>query len=274
MSRLLADTAAALVRLADVPLGWLLALPRDVAIGLLALGTSLLLTLVRKWTTHQDRLRRARQDLRRLRQLLRQATRAKDADAVRRTRATLGVVRGVRLKAEVFPLLVSLLPLLVLALWAVERLDYFPPRVGEDVTLVAYYPLRSVDKLTHLVPPEAVELRSRAVQLVAVDPHGQANGVATWTLRAAERADSLELVVCHQGQTVRHPLRVGTRTYAQPVAGHPGGPVLATEVVLERARFLGLVPGIRAIGFPPWLVAYLLLVLPLVPVLRRVLRVH
>lgn len=261
-----------IVAVMDYPLGWLLALPRDVAIVALAIGTSLILTLVRKWTTNQDQLRRSRGDLRRLKQLLREMKRAGDKTAAARIRTSLAMVNAIRLKAEGKPLLWSLLPIILLAVWAVERLDYFAPRVGEDLTVKAYYPLSSVDQLTHLVPPAGVELRSPAVQLVEVDPHGQQNGLATWVLRATAPL-AVDLLIRHQGETAAHPLRVGGRVYAPPLGAGSGSRILATEVVLRQAKFLGIVPGVPALALPPWLIAYLLIVIPFVPILRRALRV-
>jgi len=260
--------------LLDYPLGWLLALPRDAAILIISVGTSLLLTLVRRRTTNQDQLRRCRNDVRRLKQLIREAKRAKDKPAVRRMRSTLATVNAVRLKAELKPLLAAIVPILLLAIWAIERLDYIPPRAHEELTVRAYYPVSSVGRLTHMVPPDAMEMRSEAIQVVEIDPIDRANGVASWTLRPAPGSDSSELVIRHQGQAVRHVVRVGGRIYAPPVAVHNGGRILATEVVLRRVKFLGIVPGIPAIGFPPWLVAYLIIVIPLVPVSRRLLKVY
>ena len=257
----------------DYPLGWLLAIPRDVAIAVVAIGTSLLLTFVRKWTTNQDQLRRSKGDLARLKQLLRQARQAKDKATAARIRTSLAMVNAIRLKAEGKPLLVSLLPIVLLAVWAVERLDYFAPRVGEDLTVKTYYPLSSVDTLTHLVPPAGVEMRSAAVQLVDMDPQGQQNGLATWVLHPIS-ALSVELSIRHQGETASHPLRVGGRIYAPPLGAGTGNRILATEVVLRQAKFLGIVPGVAALALPPWLIAYLIIVIPFVPLLRRALRVY
>jgi hypothetical protein len=293
----LAQFSAWLASILDYPLGWLLALPRDVAIMLVALGTSLLLTLVRKWTTNQDQLGRSRSDVRRLKQLIREAKRAKDeADrrpvgpslpppgklerlvpsrpAVKPMRTTLAMVNGIRLKAEGLPLLVSIVPIALLAVWAVERLDYFPPRVGQELTVRAYCPLSSVGKLTHLVPPPALEMKSDAIRLVEIDPDGEQNGLATWALQPCAASDSAELLIRHEGETASHTVSIGRRSYAAPLAAHDGGKILVTEVVLRRAKFLGIVPGIPAIAFPPWLVAYLIIVIPLVPLLRRGLRVY
>lgn len=268
-----APITARAVELLDAPLGWLLLLPRDLAILLIAIGTSLLLVVVRRWTTNQDHLRRCRQDVRRLKELIRQARRDGDKAAAARTRRTLATVRGLRLRAEGKPLLAAIVPIVLLALWAVERLDYLPPEVGQDVAVRAYFPPSSVDGLAHLLAPKNMELRSGAVRLVEADPDGGAHGVASWTLRPTSASDASTLVIRHRGETVRHTLRVGGRTYAPPLAAHDGAKILATKVVLRRAKFLGIVPGIPALGCPPWLLAYLLLAVPLVPLWRRLLRI-
>jgi uncharacterized membrane protein (DUF106 family) len=260
--------------LLDYLLGWLLILPRDAAILIVAVGTSLLLVAVRKWMTNQNQLRRCRDDVRRLKELIRQAKRTGDKAAAARTRATLATVNGMRLRAEGKPLLAAVVPIVLLAVWAVERLDYIPPKVGEDLVVRAYYPLSSVDELTHMVPPKSVEMRGSAVRLVEADPDGGGNGLASWVLRPGAPSDSVELVIRHQRETAKHTLRVGRRIYAPPLAAHDGGKILATEVVLRRARFLGIVPGIPAVGCPPWLLAYLLIAASLVPIWRRLFRVY
>ena len=270
----LAQLSKWIVQAMDYPLGWLLLLPRDVAIGHIAVATSLFLAAVRKWTPSQDQLRRCGADVRRLRTLKRQARRARDKAAVARIRKTLGMVSGIKLKAEGKPLLAAVVPIILLAVWAVERLDYLPPRVDADLEVRAYYPLSSVGELTHLVPPAGCEMCGSAVRLVEVDPDGEANGIASWVLRPTSASESIELLIRHKGETASHPLSVGRRTYAPPAAVHGGEKILATEAVLRRARLFGVVPGIPAIAFPPWLVAYLLIAIPLVPVWRRVFRVH
>jgi hypothetical protein len=267
--------SSAITAAGDFFFGWLLALPRDAAIVALAVLTSLLLTLARKWFTNQDLLGRCAADLRRLKQLIRQAKARRDKPAVRRVKGTVSLIKLKQLSAEGRVLLVALLPLTLLAAWGIERLEYLPPAVGEELTLRAYYPLSSVDKLTHLVPPEGFELApgSSAVQQVQLDEEGGANGVAQWVLVARERRLATGVAIRHQDRTVRHTIRVDGRAYEPPVQLHGGELIPATETKLEQARFLGRVPGVPAIGLPPWVVAYLVLALALVYPLRRLLRV-
>ena len=62
-----------IVRLMDVPLGWLLRLPTDAQLFIVAIGSALILAVVRKFTSNQDLLRRCRADEARQKALLREA---------------------------------------------------------------------------------------------------------------------------------------------------------------------------------------------------------
>ena len=263
-----------LTRVLDYPLGFLLVVPRDIAIAIVAVATSLLLTFARKWTTDQDRLRRAKGDLKRLKQLRRQARRAKDKDTVASIRATVGMIQVIRMKAEGMPLLVALVPIALLGIWCFGRLDYHPARVNEDLTIAAYYPLSSVGKLTHLVPPDGVEMRSDPIQAVGLDPQGEINGLATWEIRPTVASDAITLVVRHEGQTAEHVLSVGGRTYAPPLELPEADKIEATEVRLRQYKLLGILPGIPAILLAPWLVAYLVIAIICVPVVRKVFKIY
>jgi hypothetical protein len=275
----------AIARAVDWPLGWLLELPRDVAIIGVAVLTSLVLTLVRRWTTDQDLLHRCRQDVARLKTLMRTARRADDKLAVQRMRKTVATVKMMQLQAEGYVLLASLLPVALLATWAVQRLEFLPPQAGKPLTVRAYYSLATIDRLTYLVPQPAIQLESTPIQVVQLDPADGENGTASWVLvpQPDGGASVLELIIRCDDQSARHVLRVGDRIYAPPVQTHAGGRILVTQTELTHARFLGLIPalacpGMRALGIPaftlaPWLVAYLLLTIPLVPILRWLLRV-
>ena len=47
----------------------------------------------------------------------------------------------------------------------------------------------------------------------------------------------------------------------------------STEVKLRPVKLFGVVPGLPALLFPAWLVAYLLIVIPSVPLIKKVLRI-
>jgi len=264
--------SATLTGALDYLLGWLLYLPRDAAIVAVALATSLLLTLVRKWCTDQDLLARCAADLRQLQLRIRGAKAARDRSSVRRHKETVNLIKLRQLAAEGRVLIWSLVPLVLLATWALERLDYLPPQIGKELTLRAYFPLSSENRRTHLVPPEGFQLRSPAVQLAEKDADGQ-NCLASWILVAERPIPPTGLIVRHQERSVEHVVHVDGRRYAPPLCSHSEPLIPVTEISLPQARFLGIVPGVPALGLPPFVVAYLLLALGLVYPLRRVLRV-
>jgi hypothetical protein len=49
--------------------------------------------------------------------------------------------------------------------------------------------------------------------------------------------------------------------------------VLSAEVRMRPYRPFGVIPGIPWVGFDPWLVGYLLVAIPLVPLLKWALRI-
>ena len=146
----------AILTVTDPALGWLLALPATVAIFIVALGTALLMLAIRRFTTDQDLLARCKRDKARLKQLIREARRRDDSEAVavfgsavrgalskagltpdaqdarrieamlrrmekrkdiRRFKATIAAIGVKTLWAEVKPLLVALIPIALLATW-------------------------------------------------------------------------------------------------------------------------------------------------------------
>src|SRR6516164_1963701 len=92
----------------DFLLGWLLRLPRDLTLLMVAVFTALVMIGIRLMTTNQDLLRLAAEDGRRLRQLSREARRQGDKTALQRYKLTRSQVGLIKLKAEGLPLLVSL----------------------------------------------------------------------------------------------------------------------------------------------------------------------
>jgi uncharacterized membrane protein (DUF106 family) len=258
----------------DLLLGWLLRLPSDVQLIAVALGSAIILSAVRVWTSNQDLLRRCRDDKTRLKTLIREAKKRGDRAAVQRHRSTLGMIAMKQLRQEGRPLLASLLPIVLLATWAFNRLEFHPPSANEPVEFTAYFPISAAGRITHIAPTSGVLSETGWLQeIIAVAGQGPAHALATWRLTASARPEPHRLQVRFDHRTFEHPLRVGARTYEPPVRTHDGVPV-TTEAKLRPVKLFGIVPGIPAILFPPWLTAYLLLVIPCVFVLKRVFRIY
>lgn len=255
------------------PLGWLLLLPRDATLLVFSVLTALLMTLARRWVTNQDLLRRCSEDLRQLKQLNREAKQSGDKPRRQRLRNTVGLVKRMQLAEDMKVLAVVLVPVAVLAMWAVERLDYLPPRVGEELVVRAFFPISSVDGVTHLVPTDGVELRSSPIQIIRADRQSPPIGLAEWTLRLTSASDELALTIRHHGESAVHRVSVGRQVYLPPQQLHQNQRVVGTDVLLRRYRPLGVDLKTDAIGLAPWMIGYLVLTLLFVPGLKRWLRV-
>lgn len=262
-----------ILQIGDLLFGWLLFFPRDVTLLAVSLGSSAILAIVRRWTTNQDLLRRCAADKKQISVLLKAAKKAKDRDAVQRLRATSGQVGLVQIRQEGRPLLAALVPLVILATWSFFRLDYLPARVDEPIPVTAYFSMSSVDRVVTLVPEPGLEAADGWIQrITAVTNMGPAYGIAKWSIIPKEPI-SQPLVFRFGTESYAHPFRAGGRTYDPVVVTHDEV-LQVTEVKLERYRPLGFVPGIPAIGFAPWLIGYLLIVIPFVPLMKRVLKIY
>jgi hypothetical protein len=257
-------------------LDWTLTFPRLVVLLLITIGQALIITYIQKWASDQDRLRRMKSDKARLKQLLKAAKKSGDKDAVKRHRATLSSIATVHMKSQIAPVLISLIPIVFLATWAFARLGYEPPRPNDPLLVRAYFPSADIGKLVHIQPPAGLEASTGWIQKIVEDkdPEGKVtNGIARWTLSAKSNGRFL-LPIRHDGKTSTKELLVDGKKYAEPLQFFPESNIEAVELVMPEYKPLGIVPGIPAIIFPPWLVANLLIVIPLSLLLRPILRVY
>lgn len=256
----------------DVLFGWSLRLPSDATLLATAAISAVILTLARRFTTNQDLLRRVAGDKKTLKQLIRGAKKEGDRETLQRQRRTLSMVSLLAFRSEWLPLLVSILPIAMLATWCIFRLGYHPPRAGEPVDLVVYAPVSAAGTVAHVVPQTGVRSNGWIRQLQPVTDDGPPYGTARWTLRAERNAAAYRLTLRVGGKSCTHEFLVGQRIYSSPVVYHDDDVV--TQLQMKPLKLFGILPGIDAIGLPPWLVAYLIIVLPLVPLLKRVFRVY
>jgi len=261
----------------DPLLGWLLYLPRGLVLLIVAVATALILMLVRPFTTNQERLNRCKQDRNRLKELIREAKRTKDKDALARYRTTAGQIGLRTMKAEGKPLLVVIVPIALLAMWAFANIAYEPLKGDEPITVKAYFTVPKIGKLVHMVPQDGIEAEGGWVQPIGPDVDAKGvttNGVAQWTLRVRKRAEPYTLRIRALGGLHEKELIVDGRRYAPPIRAYEDGQIEVSEVVMDEYKLLGFVPGIPWIGLQPWIVGYLAIVLPLSFILKPVLRIN
>lgn len=274
----------------DTLLGWMLVLPSDLALVVLALLTAGLMVLIRPWTTNQDMLARVARDNLRLKELKRAAKKQLDREAPLRYRATSNVLSMRKLAAEGKPLALVIVPVAMLATWAMSRLEFHPPAENETVELVAY--LSTVGEVIHIVPqPPDLESTNGWVQQVEIQPNEpsawdkllvrlhlteertpEPDAVARWKLKGKARAEPYKLLLRFRDSTSERELIIGQTIYAPVVEVDDKDPGITTHTMLRPVRFLGI-PGLGE-WCPGWLVGYIIIVVPLVFFLKWVLNIY
>jgi hypothetical protein len=239
------------------------------------------MALVRRWTTDQDLLQRAHADQVCLRRLLREAKARRDRPTMVRIRASLSGIAVKLLAAEGRPLLAAIVPIALLGTWAWFRLGHVPPRVGEPIVVELSLPADQVGELVWLLPQPGLEVQTPPVQEVApATTGGTAYGAARWTV--AGTAGRHRLICRGAAGSWEHPLDIGRRTYTDPVRCHTPDQLLPqTHVQFAVPPILGFLPGPRPESwggwgamFPSWVITYVLLVLPLFILGKRVFRLR
>ena len=287
---------------ADPILGWLLYLPRDVALVLVSVGTALVLTLVRLKTTDQDLLGRCKRDKKRQKQLLREAKRRGDKDARKRHRAILGQIGLKAMRQEGWPLLASVVPVALIAVWAFARIAYVTPVPMEGITLKVYFPADAITDFVHMLPPEEglrVEggLIRRIEEDYAEDGVTVLAGQAGWTLSAQKRKAPYRLRFRRKGKIIEHELRADGLRYTGPITRygprseevfeyqlqdykyHPFGIIGDWHVAVPQWTVLGWTmfgpyAGQKLFTVDAWLIGYLLIVIPVAFISRPLLGIR
>jgi uncharacterized membrane protein (DUF106 family) len=285
-----------ILRIADPLFNWLLYFSLDVAIVVVAILTSASLTVVRIFTTDQQWLKRADADLKRLKELIKEAKQKGDKEAVKRYKNNSALISMRKMKYEWKPLLVAIIPILLLATWAFSRLDVHPPKVDEIFSVKMYLPSSAIDNIVYLVPQQNVKCHNGWIQRVVQDKLPEpANFWERWNQKAKEKLGMLpplegvaewkisvaspgtyKLKFCALDEIIEHDLLIGKRIYSPPVK-FPGAEsrIQAVETVLRPFKPFGVIPGIPVLfGMPPWMVAYLLIAIPFVTIIKRIFKIY
>jgi uncharacterized membrane protein (DUF106 family) len=291
----------------DLVMGWSLALPRDVVLLIVATLTGVILTVVRIFTTDQEWLKRCKHDKDRLGELIRQAKKAGDKEAVGRYKGTIQEIGLRSFKSEGLPLLVSLIPIACLATWAMGRLAYLAPEPGKPVTVTLDFPAYAHGAVVSLIPQNGMKcdgagwIRQVKTETVSFDPMGRLpapiwpilhredadpNNVpastverATWKITCQQSVESYPLEFRFHGETLDHQLIVDGKKYFGPIGTwHDGAVNLRMDI--PEYKFLGFLPSIdlywnKGVFLPmdSWILGYLIIVIPLSLILKPIMRV-
>jgi uncharacterized membrane protein (DUF106 family) len=284
----------------DALLGWMLHLPSDVVLFLLALLTSGLMVLLRPLTTNQDLLARLDSDRRRLKDLIRQAKKDKDQEALGRYRATSSQIALRKLAAEGKPLLAAIVPVALLATWALYRVEFHPPAADEEIELVVYVHAMTVnDEIIHLNRVDGLEATNGLIQTISEQPNEpswwswlmarlhlttlatpEPDRTATWIIKGKAQAEPYELRIPFRDCTIERKLLIGQTTYTDAVVtkeeeqtGGANRIEFTTQIKMRPVMLFDIVPGLGDF-LPGWLVGYVIIVVPLVFVLKWAFNVY
>ena len=287
----------------DYVLGWVLYLPRDLGLFAVALLTSALMTFVRPWSTDQEWLGRADADKKRLGELMAQARRDRDKPARKRFKDTLNLIKLKSVRFEGKPLLWVILPVALLATWCFCRLGFEAPKTGQEILVRLYTPASATGDYPHLLlGPDSGLSADSAVQEIVNDQPMQyegpwdkvvnefiggylrwlpwyqsppLGGVATWKLQAAHEGEKLHVLkFVYGGKVYEKELLVGSRYYSTGFQLYEDEAVQCVEIVMKPTKLFGVIGGVDWLFIPPWLVAYLLIAIPLFSLLKRIFRIY
>lgn len=266
-------------RIGEWLLGWTDSLPADAAFLIVCLLSVASMLVTKSLFSDASIARGVHADLRRLRQLLRQARRQGDRPAVRRHRRNRVRVLLVRIQNEFKAIGVSLLLVSVLVVWSQRHLQHRSIAPGQPFRVVLQLPASFDAQLVHLVPQEGVKAEDGYVRQLRASPDARRESlpirtakplpeaIAEWQL-AAEAGDH-ELLFRTPQSSCRHRVVVGTRPTADSIRTEQPGVVIETKFLPYQPW--KVVPGVPVLDCPPWLSGYLLIVIPLYLLGSRVL---
>jgi hypothetical protein len=109
--------------------------------------------------------------------------------------------------------------------------------------------------------------------------------MAQWSIAADAAPQPYRLELRSGERTFVHPLLVGQRAYYDPVVWHDAAGPWVSEVRLRPIKLFGVVPGLDAaqvpwlrnaswLALPPWIVAYLLITIPITYGAKSLLHIY
>ncbi len=240
--------------------------------------------------------------------MIKEAKRSKDKAAVARHKMTKNTIQLRALKFEGKPLLIVIVPVMLVLTWCFGRLGFVPPRAGEAVRVKLTIEKSEIGALAHLAPQAGLEaaegwvrqverdksaplthawdkgnawlvgnvgrLYSKALRLPPADPEALLEGAAVWTVAGQARPEPYPLQVVVNGESYRADLLVGQPRYAAAQKLFTGGKVKAVDLLMRPYRPFGFIGALDWLFCPPWLVAYLLIAMPLFFLFKHILKVY
>lgn len=202
----------------DWGLGWVSYLGPVGAVVAVGGISGLLIVLIQKYGSRQDFLGRCREDLRRLKEKIRQARRSGDPESVARWSALSRKIGGKYMGRSLIPALWTIPLITVVGLWTGSRLAFVPIRPGDEVGIIAHFEDGAAG-FAHLLVGGPLEREGPAIAAVEV-PREARGRQAGWTVRArgegrgslrvrfSDRTYEMEIPVFRRGGRAPEPVRI------------------------------------------------------------------
>ncbi len=299
--------------IADPLLNWLLNFDKNLVIAIVAIFTATVITIMRKFTSNQDLLKRCDDDKIVLTKRIKQIKKEDNSNEVNSCTDSLlktiksnglqfpndgvaklqnllssawkksevkrlGMIKNQismkTLKQEGLPLLAALIPLAILGSWCFCRIGFYPPVENETVTIAAHFPITDVGKIVHLTPQKGMTIENGSVEQVAeAELTGIKYGRVEWKVNALSNEKPYKIVIRYnENDKYEHELLVGQNTYSEQLKLIDDIGERAIEILMPEVKFFGIIPGFWL--FAPWLIAYLMITIPFVPLLKKVLKIY
>jgi len=151
----------------DLALGWLTLLGSLGALIAVGALTGFAVNLFQKYCSNQNLLGRRREDLKKLKTLVRDAKASKNEEKAARLLGLTSLISSKYALESLKPALYSVPPLCVLAMWVGARLNHEPVRPNENVEVIATFE-DGASGFAYIIPNENVVLTSPAIVPVAI----------------------------------------------------------------------------------------------------------
>lgn len=241
----------------------LLALPPAWSIAIITFIITLLITLIHKKFSDQDRLKKIREDMKSIQKQMREHK--NDPAKVMALQKQSMSMAGQQMKMQFKPMLITFIPIIVIFAWFSSHLAYNPIIPGEEFTTSVAFVDNAAEEIEISVP-DGINLLSEKPKIVKEEKglfFKQNYDTAVWVLEGetgeyiltyevGDKAYSIELLVTNE------------KKYKTPVKPINDGVVRSISIDNKPVKVFGL----------SWFWAYLIFAMVLSIALRKVMKVH
>ena len=239
----------------DLMFGWVLAFDLWIAIFILAFLITLLMTLVYKWATDQNEMKRLKKQLKDLQKKMREQR--ENPKNVMQLQKKLMSINMEYMKKSLKPALYTFIPIILVFGWMAANLAFAPVLVGE-----------SVDVTVTMREPAYITLDAPGVLVEGSAEQETLERQASWSVSASEPGNYTLQFTTREGASASHEFVVGSFA-GSSIVSH-GAPFRESEIAYPKATpfcefsMSGYQPG--------WLFTYIVFSIVLSLLMRKALK--